>query len=189
MKNRCYNENADRYSDYGGRGITIYEEWLFDFDKFSLWAYANGYKPGLTIDRKDNNDGYYPWNCRWITKAEQNRNRRDNLFVTAFGETKICADWESDSRCIVPAMTFRSRIYSGMRPELALTKPAIGFTEKEKDFIRNNFRTMEDKEISKIIGKSVSKIASWRFNSGLTKFNARRNYNKDNTSKSSPTKL
>lgn len=76
MKTRCYNENATGYKNYGGRGITICEEWLSDFWSFHDWALAHGYADGLTIDRINNDKGYSPDNCRWATRADQNRNKR-----------------------------------------------------------------------------------------------------------------
>lgn len=76
MKARCYNPNRERYPDYGGRGITICDEWLHDFGAFRDWAMANGYRDDLSIDRKDNDKGYSPENCRWQTVEQQNNNRR-----------------------------------------------------------------------------------------------------------------
>lgn len=93
MKKRCYNSDSERYKDYGGRGITICQEWLDDFDNFADWAKSSGYQIGLTIDRIDNNGNYEPDNCRWITKREQNRNKRTNLLVTYRGETKPLIEW------------------------------------------------------------------------------------------------
>ena len=78
MKQRCLNKNAQRFKDYGGRGITICEEWRDDFQAFYDWATANGYSDDLSIDRIYNDKGYSPDNCRWATMEEQRNNRRDS---------------------------------------------------------------------------------------------------------------
>jgi hypothetical protein len=83
---RCYNPSADSYCRYGGRGISVCDEWRKSFDSFADWAYINGYKKGLTIDRIDNNLGYSPDNCRWATKQEQNHNKRNNVVLMVDGE-------------------------------------------------------------------------------------------------------
>lgn len=72
MKQRCYNPKNPNYASYGGRGITIYQEWLDDFQRFYDWAMANGYSDELTIDRIDGTKGYFPDNCRWVTWEENN---------------------------------------------------------------------------------------------------------------------
>ena len=86
MKYRCYTKTCKRYNDYGGRGIVICKEWLEDFLSFKKWAEENGYNENLTIDRIDNNGNYEPSNCRWITKEEQQRNKRNNVFYCIDGE-------------------------------------------------------------------------------------------------------
>lgn len=90
---RCTNKNCYEYKNYGGRGITICDEWKNDFMSFYNWAMANGYSDKLTIDRIDNNKGYSPENCRWTDNKTQSRNRTDNHFYTYKGETKTIAEW------------------------------------------------------------------------------------------------
>ena len=78
MKDRTLNPKYKQYNDYGGRGITICDEWKNDFMSFYNWALSNGYEEnkGLSIDRIDNNGSYCPENCRWVTQTIQTRNQR-----------------------------------------------------------------------------------------------------------------
>lgn len=81
MKGRCYNANDPSFKHYGGRGITVCDEWRTDFDAFRAWAMENGYDENAaygvcTIDRIDMNGAYTPSNCRWVSIAEQNKNKR-----------------------------------------------------------------------------------------------------------------
>lgn len=76
MKSRCYYEKNKCFHCYGGRGISVCAEWKNSFVAFAAWALANGYNDALSIDRIDVNGSYSPSNCRWITMAEQQRNKR-----------------------------------------------------------------------------------------------------------------
>jgi hypothetical protein len=97
MKKRCYNPRDKRFVNYGGRGITVCDEWKDDFGAFQKWATDNGYKENLTIDRVNVNGNYCPENCRWATMTQQQRNTTRNRFITAFGETKTMAEWAEQS--------------------------------------------------------------------------------------------
>ena len=92
MKSRCENENNESFHNYGGRGITLCEEW-HDLDTFVEWAINAGYNETLSLDRVDVNGNYEPNNCRWITKHEQAYNRRTNVRITFNGETKFLTEW------------------------------------------------------------------------------------------------
>lgn len=95
MRGRCYRPNEPKYKNYGGRGITICEEWSgkTGFANFVTWSYANGFEMGLTIDRIDVNGNYEPLNCRWITNQEQQNNKTNNHYITYNGETKSMTVW------------------------------------------------------------------------------------------------
>lgn len=76
IKRRCLNPNAKDYLHYGGRGITVCDEWRDSYTAFKTWANANGYQQDLTIDRIDSSGNYEPNNCRWATKSVQSRNTK-----------------------------------------------------------------------------------------------------------------
>ncbi|MEU8133764.1 hypothetical protein [Streptodolium elevatio] len=78
MKQRCTNPNGRAAHRYVGRGISVCSEWQ-DYVPFRNWALANGYMDGKEIDRKDNNLGYTPENCVWVTKLENLANRSKYL--------------------------------------------------------------------------------------------------------------
>ena len=93
MKERCHNKNADNYKWYGGRGITVCDEWQ-EFKPFYDWAMKNGWEPGLSIDRIDVNKPYSPENCRFVTMKKQFRNRRSNVQIEVDGERHLQCEWE-----------------------------------------------------------------------------------------------
>lgn len=119
MRTRCENANCDFYPDYGGRGIKICEAWL-SFENF----YADMGDPpeGMTLDRIDNDRGYFPGNCRWATKQEQSKNRRNARHVTAFGKTRLIAEWAEQTG--TGESTIRARLNKGWDAERAVGTPA-----------------------------------------------------------------
>ena len=108
MKQRCNNPNCPKYALYGGRGIGYAAEWE-RFSPFEAWAYANGYREYLTLDRKNPELGYFPANCRWATYKEQANNTRVNHLFTVGGETHNIAEWAEIWKC--PRSTARNKIY------------------------------------------------------------------------------
>ena len=85
MINRCLNPNNHAYKDYGGRGITVCDEWK-DVKKFVDWAKKSGYQKGLSIERIDVNGNYEPKNCKWIPRSEQALNTRKTVYILHNGE-------------------------------------------------------------------------------------------------------
>lgn len=136
VKQRCYNPKTHGYYLYGGRGITICDEWLNDFWKFSKWAKESGYEPGLSIDRINGNGNYEPSNCRWATAKEQRENASDPYTYMdrplrricrraktydIFGEKLTMAQITEKYGISEPFIRYRLKI--GMSIEDAITKP------------------------------------------------------------------
>ena len=99
MKKRCYDPKSDHYKWYGAENKTICDEWMGEngFKHFSDWAFENGYEEDLTIDRIDNNKGYSPDNCRWVTMKKNCQNKRNNHLITVDGVTMTISEW-SDAK-------------------------------------------------------------------------------------------
>lgn len=126
MKQRCYNVKNSEYKNYGARGIEICEEWLSNPDSFYEWAISSGYRNGLTIDRIDVNRGYEPRNCRWVTMAEQQSNKRSNVIVDCNGEKVTLA--EASRRIGINESTMWMRLKRGIpvnKPPYKWEKPVI----------------------------------------------------------------
>lgn len=109
MHYRCSNENCDHYKNYGGRGIKVCDRW----SKFENFIADMGVKPSRshTIERIDNNGDYEPSNCRWATRTEQARNKRNNLIINCFGRNVTLA--EASEMSGINYGTILSRIESG----------------------------------------------------------------------------
>lgn len=122
MKQRCANKNDKKYRHYGGRGIRVCDEWRSDYSAFKNWSEENGYKPGLSIDRENNDGPYSPNNCRWVTTKIQNSNNRRNRKLTIDGLTKTITEW-AESTGVKPS-TITRRIELGW-PLCDLFRPVI----------------------------------------------------------------
>ena len=122
IKTRCYNEHqAESYKKYGKRGISMCDEWRNSYASFRDWAFSNGYRDDLTIDRIDNNGPYEPSNCRWASVKEQNNNRRSNHYLTFNGKTQSIAQWTEEAgfgRSVI-----EHRLSRGWSVEAALQTP------------------------------------------------------------------
>lgn len=126
MKDRCYNVKNKRYDRYGGRGISVCDEWKSDFVAFQKWALKNGYDEKKTIDRIDNDKGYSPDNCRWATNKEQSRNRSTTLSVLYKGAYYSLAEVAELSG--VPRDILSNRYRAGERGERLVRSVGEGWT-------------------------------------------------------------
>ena len=110
MKQRCGNPNNLSYKNYGGRGITYPKKWE-SFVGFQE-DMSNGYQKGLTLERIDNSKGYSKQNCRWVTRKENNNNKRSNIVLEFQGKKMTLAYWAEHLG--IKFGTLRARYYSGM---------------------------------------------------------------------------
>ena len=123
MRRRCYDPTRSGFKLYGGRGITVCDEWNNNFESFYEWAMQNGYTDELTIDRIDVNGNYEPSICRFATNKQQMNNKTDNHFLTYNGETHTIAEWSEITG--IKRETIRVRISKlHWSTDDALTKPA-----------------------------------------------------------------
>lgn len=118
MKERCSNPKRHNYSDYGGRGIVVCDEWM-KYEKFREWALCNEYKNNLSLDRIDVNGNYEPSNCRWATMKTQQNNRRNNTLINFNGQTKTLKQWSEEYK--INCVTLLTRMSRGWSFEKALT--------------------------------------------------------------------
>lgn len=118
MRARCYLPTDYHYKWYGGRGITMCNEWRDDYVAFKEWALSNGYAENLTIDRIDNDGDYCPENCRWVSMKIQANNRTRTKYYEAFGERHTLSEWADIVGVTIEFL--RGRIKNGWDIEKAL---------------------------------------------------------------------
>lgn len=127
MKNRCLNKNSSRFMDYGGRGVTICERWLYgDENKSGVECFIEdmGPRPSSkhSLNRIDNNEGYSLENCEWASAVQQARNHRRNRIVTIKGKRMVLAD-AVEKYATAKYGTVVMRLYRGWDDERAILTP------------------------------------------------------------------
>lgn len=120
MKQRCTNPKHNSYHRYGGRGIKVCERWMHSFENF-LADMGERPFPDAEIDRKDNDGGYEPDNCRWVTSEQNKNNRAVSRKITFDGKTQTISQWAQEIGCSRQAL--RHRIENGWSAHDALTTP------------------------------------------------------------------
>lgn len=128
IKRRCYNPNCKEYKYYGGRNITMCEEWKNNYSVFRDWAIGLGYDPTAprgeyTIDRIDVNGNYEPSNCRLATVKTQMNNTRSNHILELNGVAHTISEWSEITNLSQSCISQRINIF-GYDVETALTKPS-----------------------------------------------------------------
>jgi hypothetical protein len=123
MKMRCHNKKDHAYKNYGGRGIKVCKEWLESFESF--YKDMGNVPKDLTLDRINNNKGYYKENCRWATMREQANNRRTNHLMTYKGKTQNMKQWAVEVGIKYETLLRRINNYNWSIEEALTTKIRI----------------------------------------------------------------
>jgi hypothetical protein len=131
MKARCLRESDACYYRYGGRGITVCREWQDDFARF-LSDMGRRPTPQHTLDRINNDGHYEPGNCRWATRVQQNRNKRNNRRMTLNGETMTMQEWAE--RLGIHQAFLSQRLRLGWSDERTLTEAFTPSTNRARDW-------------------------------------------------------
>ena len=114
---RCENPNDINYKNYGGRGISVCNEWKKS-ENFIDWAMNNGYAEHLSIDRIDNNGNYCPENCRWADISTQRNNTSRNHWIVVRGERLTLK--QASEKFGINYWTLKTRIRRGLSPDEAI---------------------------------------------------------------------
>lgn len=154
MLTRCQNPKSTTYHRYGGKGIGVCERWSGSYLAF---LEDMGLPPSLEhqIDRTDNDVGYSPENCRWVTRQENARNKGSNRLIRAFGKILTIAEWSDETG--FKRETIARRLERGMIPEKALAAPLVekGNTRRVS-CPKGTFSTIT--ECAESVGMSVSGV-------------------------------
>lgn len=121
MKTRCTNPNYDKYQYYGGKGISVCDEWMKSYDAFEEWALSHGYNDTLTLERVNTNGNYCPDNCRWASIKEQANNRSTNHFLTYNGKTQTIQQWAEETG--MSRTCLKQRVSAGWPVDRIFTEP------------------------------------------------------------------
>lgn len=118
MIDRCYNKLSPDYQWYGAKGVKVCDEWINDAVSFTEWAFKNGYREGLSIDRINNDGMYEPSNCRWTTDIQQANNRSNNHVISYKGRDYTLS--EAARAFNIHVQTLRRRVVHGWSVEDAI---------------------------------------------------------------------
>lgn len=157
IKQRCLNPKCAEYFNYGGRGITVCDEWKNSFYEFLEWSMNNGYSDDLTIDRIDVNGNYEPANCRWADRDTQNYNKRETRKVLICGEWKNLLEISKEYE--IPLVTLRSRYRSYINGKFSLEE----FLSKEK------ILKMPNNSIFITIDDITDTLSGWERRTGISR--------------------
>lgn len=127
MMDRCYNPKQNQYKNYGGRGISVCDDWK-DITTFCNWMTDNNYIKGLSIERIDNNGNYEPSNCVLIPVENQPKNRRSNHSISYNGNSNTVAEWSRITG--INMYTLFDRLYRGWTDEEIVATP-VGVSRKK----------------------------------------------------------
>lgn len=127
MMQRCYNKTHLTYPQYGAIGVSVDPEW---HDYRTFYRDMGDRPKGFEIDRIDSSGNYGPSNCRWGSRKDNHRNKKNNIILSAWGEKKTLPEWSEDDRCQVSPATLRERIVSGrMSVEQAISTPVGAYSK------------------------------------------------------------
>lgn len=158
MRRRCYGVNGPRYKDWGGRGVQVCDRWRRSYSEF-LKDMGRAPSKDHSLDRIDPDGNYEPGNCRWATRSEQQRNRRDNNCLTAFGRTQSIDDWADEVG--ITRATIRGRMRLGWEPEDIVTTPR----QRKPRYIRMDGKSQTITEWAREYDIPVPTL-HWRINRG-----------------------